>query len=328
MSPAIGSESVIDVRGLRKDYRDGLFGRRRFAALRGVTLDVPARSIFGLLGPNGAGKTTLIKVLLGIVRKTAGDARLLGRPAGDRAARRRVGYLPENHRIPQHLTGHTALEYYGMLSGLPAREVKRRRGTALDLVGLSNWGTQSVRKYSKGMLQRLGLAQAMLHDPDLVILDEPTDGVDPVGRTEIRAVLRRLQSEGKTVFLNSHLLQELELVCDRVAILVKGELRRVGTVDELTGATPTQGGVPSIEATLDVEGDERAIREALEGVAVTRWTAVGERRFDVAVRMAGQLQVDVCIDALRARNVSLRALTPKRLTLEEAFLDVVRDSPA
>lgn len=311
---------VIEVRDLRKTYRDGWLGRKRIEALRGVTLQVQRGEIFGLLGPNGAGKTTLIKVLLGIVRKTSGDASLLDRAAGDRASRRRVGYLPEGHRLPRHLTGNTALEYYGGLSGLSAGEVRRRREELLATVGLANWGNTGVKKYSKGMLQRLGLAQAMLHDPDLLVLDEPTDGVDPVGRAEIREVLRRLKSQGKTVFLNSHLLQEIELVCDRVAILVHGELRKLGNVSELTVGSTS-------EADFRLEGDPALIRNALQGRTITNWKAVGERRFDLAVRISGQSELDASIDALRAAGISLQEVSRRRLTLEEAFMQLVKDKP-
>src|SRR5262245_63639945 len=186
-------DSVIDVQALRKTYRDGFLGSRRIEALRGVSFRVERGTIFGLLGPNGAGKTTLIKVLLGIVSKTGGAAALLGQPAGDRRGRRRVGYLPENHRIPRHHTGNTALEYYGSLSGMSGREIRRRRPELLEQVGLGRWGRTSVKNYSKGMLQRLGLAQCMLHEPELLILDEPTDGVEPVGLSEMRTVGQRLK---------------------------------------------------------------------------------------------------------------------------------------
>src|SRR6185437_12539051 len=209
---------------------------------------------------------TLIKVLLGIVRKSGGQATLLGRPPGDRMGRRGVGYLPEGHRIPAHHTGDTALEYYGSLSGLSQREIKRRRPELLELVGLAEWGRTAVKKYSKGMLQRLGLAQAMLHDPELLILDEPTDGVDPVGRKEMRTLLRRLKEQGKTIFINSHLLQEIELVCDRVVILVKGEVRREGLVEAIT-----ERAEPEIELTL--AGSERDIRSALKDYKLAGWSA-------------------------------------------------------
>src|SRR5258708_11615735 len=194
---------AIEVESLRKTYRDGIFSRRTVDALRGVTFQVESGTIFGLLGPNGAGKTTLIKILLGIVHKTGGNASLLGRPAGDRHGRVGVGYLPENHRIPRHHTGNTALEYYGGLSGMSAREVRNKRTELLERVGLAAWGKTPVRSYSKGMLQRLGLAQALMHEPELLVLDEPTDGVDPVGRSEMRAPLRQPKQQGKRVFIHS-----------------------------------------------------------------------------------------------------------------------------
>ena len=189
------SDAVISVRDLKKTYRAGLFGTKRINALQGVSLDVPRGQVFGLLGPNGAGKTTLIKILLGIVKRSSGNASVLGLPAGSRRSRRRIGYLPENHRIPRHLNGNTALEYYGSLSGMSMAEIKKRRPRLLEIVGLKGREKESVTGYSKGMQQRLGLAQAMLHNPELIVLDEPTDGVDPVGRKEIREVLKQLASE-------------------------------------------------------------------------------------------------------------------------------------
>ena len=317
--PVGDGEAVVSADGLSKTYRDGLFGRRRVHALRGVTFRVERGEIFGLLGPNGAGKTTLIKVLLGICRKTGGSATVLGRPAGALAARRRVGYLPEGHRLPRHLTANTALDYYGGLSGLSSAEVKRRRGDLLTLVGLKKWGDTNVRKFSKGMQQRLGLAQAMLHDPDLLILDEPTDGVDPVGRADIRRVLGELKARGKTVFLNSHLLQELELVCDRAAILRDGEVRGLGNLDDLRG-----GGE---RVALRVVGEEAAVRSAAGDAAVTAAGTDGDGRgrFEVTLGEADQPRIDAAVDALRAAGVSLHSLTRTKPTLEEAFLRAVAD---
>jgi ABC-2 type transport system ATP-binding protein len=314
--------AVIAVDGLHKIYRDGLFRRRKIEALKGVSLEVHRGEIFGLLGPNGAGKTTLIKILLGIVRKTKGEARMLGRNAGDRSARKRVGFLPENHRIPRHLTGNSAMEYYGGLSGMSLSEIRKKRPQMLETVGLTDWGKTSVKKYSKGMLQRLGLAQAMLHEPDLLILDEPTDGVDPVGRKEIREVLIQLKQQGKTVFLNSHLLQELELVCDRVAILVKGEVRKVGGVSEITDEA-AEGS--DLEIILHLESEETAIRDALGSQEPTSWRAVGKNRFHVGVAIQDQNQVNVLIDALRSGNVSIYSMSRRKMTLEDAFLDIVQE---
>jgi ABC-2 type transport system ATP-binding protein len=315
---AASAEPAIWVRGLEKTYRDGWFSKHEVRALAGVSFGVERGEIFGLLGPNGAGKTTLIKILLGIVTRTGGEATLLGGAAGDRRSRRRVGYLPENNRVPRHHTGFTALEYFGGLSGLSPREVRRRRGDLLKLVGLENWGDVSVRKYSKGMQQRLGLAQALLHDPELLILDEPTDGVDPVGRSEMRSLLVELKQAGKTIFLNSHHLQEIELVCDRVVILQRGVVRRAGRVAELTFS-------PRTEVYLTLLGDAQAIRRAVGTRAIIEWQSADARQHDVTVRVEDQGDSDRLIDALRAAGISVSALAWHRQTLEEAFLAALAD---
>ena len=312
---------VVIVDDLSKTYRDGWLRRRRVEALKGVSFEVAHGEIFGLLGPNGAGKTTLIKILLGIVRKGAGRAVLLGRSAGDRRGRRSVGYLPESHRIPRHLTGNTALEYYGSLSGLSISQIKAKRADLLRAVGLEEWGRTAVKKYSKGMLQRLGLAQAMMHDPDLLILDEPTDGVDPVGRSEMRQILQRLKADGKSIFLNSHLLQEVELVCDRVGILVEGVLRHVGGVDEITSHSGR-------ELVFNLQGADAQIRGALAEQEITSFKELGSDRFQLGVRVADQTAVNRTIDALRQAGVGIHSMTPRRLTLEQAFLRVVQSKPA
>jgi ABC-2 type transport system ATP-binding protein len=251
------------------------------------------------------------------VRRTSGSAQLLGVNAGVQRGRRRVGFLPEHHRIPRHLTAYTALDYYGGLSNLSSAEVRRRRDSLLDMVGLSGWGRTAVRKFSKGMQQRLGLAQAMLHDPELLILDEPTDGVDPEGRAQMRQVLERLKAERKTIFLNSHLLQEVELVCDRVAILDRGLLRREGTIEELTR---TDG-----RLAVCVAGLEPAVRQALAGRALHAWLPRQDRQFEFQLDVRDQAEIDHCIDALRAAQVSIVSLAPVRDTLEDAFLAVVRE---
>ena len=312
-------EPVIQVRDLQKTYHDGWFRRRKIQALKKVSLEVGRGEIFGLLGPNGAGKTTLIKILLGIVHKTAGEARLLGQPAGRRIGRKRVGYLPEGHRIPRHLTGNAALEYYGSLSGMSVADTRRRRGELLDMVGLSDWGRTVVTKYSKGMLQRLGLAQAMLHEPDVLVLDEPTDGVDPVGRSEIRDVLNLLKSQGKTIFLNSHLLQEIELVCDQVAILFQGEVLKVGPVEEVTDLTEAG----SSDITLELEGDGETIAGLMPETTGNREQA-GDARWRVTVPSLKQDHIDSLVDQLRAAGISIVTITRQKLTLEEAFLRLVR----
>ena len=190
-------------------------------ALNGVSLTVQRGEIFGLLGQNGAGKTTLIKILLGITKKTDGQALLLDHPAGTASVRRRVGYLPEDHRFPDYHTGASLLNFYGALLGVPAGVRRKRIPEVLETVGLKGRMHYKIRTYSKGMKQRVGIAQALLHEPDVIFLDEPTDGVDPVGRREIRDLMQSLKEEGKTIFLNSHLLSEVEQICDRVAILAR-----------------------------------------------------------------------------------------------------------
>jgi ABC-2 type transport system ATP-binding protein len=315
----MNSTPIVAVDDLRKRYRTGLFRRRTVDALKGVSLQVESGEIFGLLGPNGAGKTTLIKILLGIVKRSSGSASVLGFPAGDRRGRLRIGYLPESHRIPRHLTGHLALEYYGQLSHLTLKEIRAKRGALLDSVGLSKWGNHSVKGYSKGMLQRLGLAQAMLHDPDLLILDEPTDGVDPVGRAEIRDVLFQLKEQGRTIFLNSHLLHELELVCDRVAILTQGLVRHVGGVRELTEEA-------SSELQLQVRGERTTVESLFCESGVTIVVSGGRRPEDgltLTLQPDGQADVDRVVDTLRAGGVSIESMTRPGRSLEQVFLSMI-----
>jgi ABC-2 type transport system ATP-binding protein len=323
MYVSMAQSPTIEVNSLTKVYRDGLFRRRGIQALRSVTFSVEPGEIFGLLGPNGAGKTTFIKILLGIARKSGGEARLLGHAAGDRRGRMNVGYLPEHLRIPSHQNAYTALEYYGKLSGLARSEIRARSDRLLEVVGLAARAKDSVRKYSKGMLQRLGLAQALLHDPQLLILDEPTDGLDPVGRSQIRGILKQLKGEGKTIFLNSHLLQEVEMICDRVAILDRGELKYVGPVATVAARTSEAA---ELEVHLELAGDEATVRGALNGRPLDLWEPLGEDRFRAALRLADQGAVDACIDRLRASQVSIVALSRRRVSLEDAFLQML-DKP-
>jgi ABC-2 type transport system ATP-binding protein len=332
----VPDQPAIETRDLTKTYVEGLLRRKRQQALKGVSLRVERGEIFGLLGGNGAGKTTFIKSLLGIVRKTAGQATLLGFPAGDRRGRRLVGYLPENLRVPRHLTGYTALEYYGNLSNLPTSIIRRRRGPLLEKVGLADRAKDPVRTYSKGMLQRLGLAQAMLHDPELFILDEPTDGLDPLARSQVRGYLLDLKRQGKTIFLNSHILQEVELVCDRVAILDRGVLKRVANVADITsgrgGAGPLAGnGQPheqaeALELHLDLTGAESAIRSALGGLPINSWQNFSPIDFRVVAHAANQSAVDELIDRLRQAGVSIIGLARRRVSLEDAYLEIVAEA--
>lgn len=331
-SALMSGDAVINVVSLGKTYRDGLLRRQRREVLRELTFAVQRGEVFGLLGPNGAGKTTFIKILLGIVRKTSGDATLLGHAAGDRRGRRLVGYLPEHLRISRHHNAHTALDYYGQLSGLNLRQIRERRDDLLKTVGLADRARDSVAKYSKGMLQRLGLAQALLHDPQVVMLDEPTDGLDPVGRSHVRSIMLRLKEQGKTVFVNSHILQEVELVCDRVAILDQGALRFVGPVKEITAASfrmaapgTNENRSQELEVNLEIAGPEQGITAALQGKPVAAWERFPNDLHHVQTRVAMQSDVDALVDQLRRSGVSIISLSRRRVSLEDAFLALLAE---
>lgn len=304
------SDAAIEVRGLAKRYR----GRRGVQALRGVDLRVARGEIYGLLGRNGAGKTTLVKILLDIVRASEGSAELLGESSRSVNARRRVGYLPEDHRFPDYQTGVSAMEFYARLSNVSRDERRRRIPELLELVGLGDAAARKVRGYSKGMKQRLGLAQALVHDPAVLFLDEPTDGVDPVGRAEIRDVLQRVRGEGRTIFLNSHLLSEVEQLCDRVGILEAGRLAREGTVEALTRV---QG---SWKLELDRE-PEATVLERLRALA----GRVGTHGRELELELADEAALDRCVDLLRAAGLGLRGLSGGRASLEQVFLATVEE---
>jgi ABC-2 type transport system ATP-binding protein len=232
------TQVVVQTYDLRKVYRTGFWLTQKIESLKGCSLSVYPQETFGLLGPNGAGKTTLLKTLLGIVRPTSGVGLLLGYPIGDRTVKKKIGYLPENIYLYDYLTGWEFLEFAAGLFEIPATVYKRRIPQLLELVGLSI-GTakkKQLRQYSKGMLQRIGMAQALINDPELVFLDEPMSGLDPVGRKQMREIIVSLKAAGKTVFFNSHVLAEVEQICDRIAILSRGELICLGSLNELLAA--------------------------------------------------------------------------------------------
>lgn len=230
--------AVVQISGLKKVYRTGFWLNQIVTPLKGCSLSVFQGETFGLLGPNGAGKTTLLKTLLGIARPTAGHGFLLGKPLGDRAVKQRVGYLPESPYFYDYLTGWEFLQFTAGLFQIPRSVQRQRIPQLLDLVGLERSAARKqLRQYSKGMLQRVGLAQALINDPELVFLDEPMSGLDPLGRYQMREIILSLKAEGKTIFFNSHVLADVELICDRVAILVQGELICVGSLNELLGTT-------------------------------------------------------------------------------------------
>ncbi len=301
------ADNVIETDHLGKIY--GWSGK--IEALKGLTLNVKRGEIFGLLGQNGAGKTTLIKILLGITKLTYGNANVLGEPAGTVPVRKRIGYLPEDHRFPDYHTGASLLDFYGSLLDVPKAKRQERIAEMLELVGLKGRMHYKIRTYSKGMKQRLGIAQALLHEPEIIFLDEPTDGVDPVGRKEIRALLHQLKEEGKTIFINSHLLGEVELICDRVVILQRGEIIREGSIATLT----KQRGLYMIGLAPKQTFPQQEVEKM--GYVVRHDGELWE------VTMQDDQTIDPVVDLLRGRGLNLRHLTEKRQTLEDLFIQTV-----
>ena len=353
------SDLALDLHAVSKTY-SGRFGTKKVHALRDIDMRVHRGEIFGLLGPNGAGKSTLVKILMTVIRPTTCRGLMLGKPVGDKHALRRVGYLPEHHRFPEYLTAAQLLDYFGALSDVPRALRRTRSAELLELVGLTTWAKHKVKGFSKGMRQRLGIANALIMDPELIVLDEPTDGVDPVGRRDIRAILTRLRDEGRTVFLNSHLLSELEMVCTRVAILVQGRVSAQGSIEELTRESrryeievaPPAGmgeqtpahvflpgallGISKFEPASEVRSPPmvQSANGAPEIVAPATMLLRGTTNTGVAITIdhsglrlgtddAGAVQP--LIDALRAKGITIRAVRPVRESLEDLFMKAVTD---
>ncbi len=328
------NEWAIDLAEVGKIYKG------KIHALKNIQMRVREGEVFGLLGPNGAGKSTLVKILMTVIRPSQCKGTMLGEPVGSKHVLRRIGYLPEHHRFPNYLTGAQVLDFYAALNEVPRRLRRRRIPELLDLVGMQDWGSTRISKYSKGMRQRVGIAQSLMNDPDIVLLDEPTDGVDPVGRRDIREILAELKSRGKTVFLNSHLLSELEMVCDRVAILVHGEVARQGTIDELTA------GQECYEIELAGEQPAQQLAAALPGMV--RFDKAEADSTDLARRVGGRgelttgewIEIDhgvvrvgttdpaivqPIIDKVRAHGAVIKSIQPRRPSLEDLFMAAVAD---
>ena len=300
--------SVIETQSLHKTYRT-LFGKAS-PALRGVSLNVEPSTIFGLIGANGAGKTTLVKILLGLSHASSGSAQLLGGHPGDSGIRRRVGYLPEQMRVPDHMKARGFLRYMGQLHGVDSRLLDRRVPELLEQVGLGGV-RKFVKDFSKGMLQRLGLASALVNEPEMLFLDEPTDGLDPVGRKEVRDLLTRLRSEGKTIFLNSHLLSEIEMVCDQIVILHNGEVARTGTPEEFTRGA----GLTSIRVA--------AVGESVQAAAAMVDASASWQGTTLRFSPRDRAHLNEMLDRLRAVPVEIEAVEPAKQSLEQFFLQVV-----
>jgi ABC-2 type transport system ATP-binding protein len=301
------TQSAIETHDLCKLYRG-------FPAVRGLNLTVPPGTVFGFLGPNGAGKTTSIMMLLGNVRPTSGNGTILGKPLGNRDARRRIGFLPEKFQFHEFLTATEFLRLHGKLSGMSSADIHARIPFVLERVGLASRAQSKLREFSKGMQQRIGLAQAIIHDPDLVILDEPTSALDPIGRRDVRDIVSELKSQGKTVLLNSHLLSEIEMTCDRVAIIKKGQVAAQGTIDELLGDSQT--------VEIEVGNMNDAALAAVRGIAAKlRIDKIPFSRFTAWVK--DERDIPELARAIVQNGADLLALTPHRQTLEDVFVRVV-----
>jgi ABC-2 type transport system ATP-binding protein len=312
-------EPIIETRALRKKYRGA-----PMAAVDGLNLAVPRGQVFGFLGPNGAGKTTTIGMLLGNVFPTSGGGRVLGKSIGDRDARRRIGYLPEKFQFHDFLTATEFLRLHGTLYGMARDERERRIPEVLDLVGLGGRKKSRLREFSKGMQQRAGLAQAILHEPDLVILDEPTSALDPLGRRAVRDLILHLKARGTTVLLNSHLLSEIERTCDTVAIIRSGRVRRQGTVAEIT--------VPATRVTIELETLSPALSDLLARFGtIEPVEASAPGTSAVRVSSLNEARVPELVGTLVGAGARIRAVVPSRETLEDAFvrlMDEPDDEPA
>lgn len=312
--------NAIEVNQLTKIYQGGS-GKVEVTALNNFSLSVKKGEIFGLLGPNGAGKTTLIKTLLGVVFPTTGSAKILGSDISNYKIKKRIGFLPENHRFPNYLTAEQTLKYFSQLGGNTTKNIDKRIDELLLLVRMSKWKKMKVSKYSKGMMQRLGLAQAMMNNPELIFLDEPTDGVDSIGRKEIRDILIDLKNNGTTIFLNSHLLSEVELVSDRVAIMNSGKLLKVGSVEELTTSKEEY----IIETTNPIDSDFVNTKYTNADTSFENITVKLESSTKLSVNVKDNIELNIVIDSLRKNGTNIKTISIQKNSLEELFVSLITD---
>ncbi len=300
---------AIEIESLTKDYRVGFWRKQPRRALDGLTFTVERAEVFGFLGPNGAGKTTTLKLLMGLIFPTAGTARILGRSIEDVRMHRAIGYLPEQPYFYDYLTARELLDYFARFFGYGAAERRERVTRRLERVGLAAAADVQLRKYSKGMLQRVGIAQAILHDPEVVILDEPMSGLDPVGRREVRDIILELKKQGCTVFFSTHILADAEMLCDRVAVLLAGKLKGVGAPGEIVSIA-----VQGLEVLVEMP-DGRALPPAL----VARATRTGSRyRLEVA-----EAELYAALEQLRGSNARVLSVAQLKPTLEDYFFELV-----
>ena len=307
-------QQVVEIENLTKEYEVGFLRKRRVRALDGLSLTVNRGEVFGFLGANGAGKTTTLKILMRLIFQSGGCAKILGHDIADVRMHQRIGYLPENPYFYDYLTATEFLEYIGQIFGLSPQERKERSRSLLAVVNLDEkrWGTQ-LRKFSKGMLQRVGMAQALINDPEVVFLDEPMSGLDPIGRREVRDLIADLRQKGKTVFMCSHILSDIEVLCDRVAILRRGKLAQVGYLEDLRRGVHEQTRLEVVSTGADAASLSRYLDDNRFPTAVT---ASGLR-----IEVSSENEVDEVLAALRKAGGKLVAVQPVRQSLEELFLD-------
>jgi ABC-2 type transport system ATP-binding protein len=316
MTASIGdtAEIVIEIVDLTKDYEVGFLKKRKVRALDQLNLEVRRGEIFGFLGPNGAGKTTTLKLLMRLIYPTHGSARILGHPIEDVSTRARIGYLPENPYFYDYLSGRELLEYTAALFGIPNEQARIRGKELLDLVGLdSERANRQLRKYSKGMLQRIGIAQALVNDPEIVFMDEPMSGLDPIGRREVRDLLLALRTQGKTVFFSSHILSDVEAMCDRAAILSRGKLIRCGTVNELTGIKDTAVEIVALGIEKSDLGKFSQMVSSLQSASATP--------NGVHLVLADDSEIDHTLSLIRECGGRLISVNPRRASLEDIFAE-------
>jgi len=305
---------AIEILGLQKTYAVGFWRKKPKIALKPLQLQVEDGEVFGFLGPNGAGKTTTLKLLMGLVFPTGGTARILGQDWRQPEVKSQIGFLPEQPYFYDYLTARELLEYYAQLSGVPAKERARKISEMLERVGLSGSANTQLRKFSKGMLQRAGIAQAILHDPKVVFLDEPMSGLDPMGRREVRDLIEQLKREGKTVFFSTHILSDAEALCDRVAIIHQGELRGVGAVADLTS---------SVHGKVELVWQGKRIPTSLKTLG-----ADCHLSGDTVLAVLPEENQEAALEALRREGIRLISLVPVRTSLEDYFVAQLKPVPA
>jgi ABC-2 type transport system ATP-binding protein len=305
---------AIEILGLEKTYSVGFWRKKPKYALRPLNLAVEEGEIFGFLGPNGAGKTTTLKLLMGLIFPTAGSARILGMAVDDPRMKAQIGFLPEQPYFYDYLTARELLEYYGQLSGMDPKQRSRKVNEVLQRVGLPDVGGMQLRKFSKGMLQRVGIAQAILHDPKVVFFDEPMSGLDPMGRREVRDLMARLKHEGKTVFFSTHILSDAEALCDRVGIIHQGELRGVGAVADLTS---------SVHGKVEVVWQGTTVPASLRALG-----AECQVTGDTVRALLSEANQDTALEALRRERLRLISVTPVRTSLEDYFIQKLQPAGA